>query len=245
MLTDIFDKHTRSISKKMSAKNKSKPVFTVPIFDFENVDENNENAWKEIERISQTGDDRSKTILAGIMVEHYLDRLLKLLFIDYKFLTDRSDYTFSFRISILKSLRLIPNNIITMCDCVRKVRNEFAHNLTINRISEIDKKIQSQIHQLYIENVKKPIDIELIKKLESIYRLGWNYLRTYEQNIKLLREIIDDPEFEKELRGQNLKEMFEMHERLIAEGPIKTVDRGNKIEEIYPKALRIIRSKKN
>lgn len=221
-----------------------KSVFESPMFDFENVDENNEAAFNEFERLSNTGDDRSKTILAGIIVEHYLDRLLKLLFIDYKVLTDRSDYTFSFKISILKSLRIIPFNILTTCDCVRKTRNEFAHNLTINTISEINKNIQNQIHQLFTENIKSQKELTLIDKFIYIYRNGYNSLRSYEQNIRLLREKIDDPNFENELHVVNNKRIHEMHEKLIARGPIRIIDKGNKIESVYTDSFSVVRSKR-
>lgn len=109
--------------------NDKKPIFENPFFDFENVDDNNDKTIELFDRISETGDDRSKIILAGIIVEWYLDRILKYLFVDYKNLSNRSDFTFSFKISILRSLRLIPLDIVIMCDCVRKIRNEFAHNL--------------------------------------------------------------------------------------------------------------------
>ncbi|HBZ68107.1 MAG TPA: hypothetical protein DEO70_14835 [Bacteroidales bacterium] len=127
-----------------SKKGNKKTVFTISMFDFENVEDNNSKSWKNFERILKTGDDRSKTILAGIIIEHYLDRLLSLLFVDYKFLTERSDFTYSFKISLLKSLRIIPHSIITMCDCVRKVRNEFAHNFEIESINNISKRIKTK-----------------------------------------------------------------------------------------------------
>jgi len=221
-----------------------KPVFTSSMFDFENVDTNNNKTEELFNRIANSGDDRSKVILAGIIVEYYFDRILKLILVDFKALTDRSDFTFSLKIAILKSLRLIPNNIIFMCDCVRKVRNEFAHNLEIDSIENIDKKIKTRIHQLYIENSNQKEDISLIKEFESIYRLGSGNLRTYEQNVKLLREKIDDPNFEKELQNINQKRIFDFHEALIKNGPIKIIERGNEIEEIYPKNLSIIKKKK-
>jgi len=65
--------------------------------------------------------------------------------IDYRALTDRSDFTFSFKIVLLKSLRLIPSNIVNMCDCVRKVRNEFAHNLEIDKIESVKSEIKIKL----------------------------------------------------------------------------------------------------
>lgn len=221
-----------------------KTVFTKSFFDFENVDLNNDKTVELYNRISKTGDDRSKIILAGIIVEWYLDRILKHLFVDYKILTDRSDFTFSFKISILKSLRLIPLNIIIMCDCVRKIRNEFAHNLNIDTINQTEKKFKDQIHQLYVENVENASKIDLIKKFESVYRLGSSHLRTYEKNIFLLREKIDDSNFEKELEKLNNERMFEYHQNLMEKEPIEIIEKGdNKIEVKYSKSFSVMKNK--
>jgi hypothetical protein len=230
----------------MSKQDKmKKTVFLESMFDFNNIDSRNSDSWKQFERISKSGDDRSKAILAGIIIEYYLDRLLKLLFIDYKYLTDRSDFTFSFKISILKSLRLIPINIVNMCDCVRKVRNEFAHNLELNEIVEIKKNLQDQIHQLYVENTSNKNETKLIRKFTGIYNLGYSGLGSFEQNIRLLREKIDDPQFEIELHKINDKRTEEYHENLIAKEPIRIERYKDKIEEIYPNGLGIIKNKNN
>ncbi len=221
-----------------------KTIFTKSLFDFENIDSNNDKTIELYNRISETGDDRSKVILAGIIVEWHLDRILKNLFVDYKNLTDRSDFTFSFKISLLKSLRLIPLNIVTMCDCVRKIRNEFAHNLNIDNINQTEKKFKNQIHQLYVENVENTSENDLIKKFEGVYRLGSSYLRTYEKNVLMLREKIDDPNFEKELQNLNEKRMEKYHKKLIENEPIQIIERGNnQIEVKYSKSFSVIREK--
>jgi hypothetical protein len=222
-----------------------KPVFTVSILDFEKMDENNDKTHELFNRIANTGDDRSKIILAGIIVEFYLDRILKELFVDYKNLTERSDFTFSFKIALLKSLRLIPGNVITMCDCVRRVRNVFAHNLDIDDIDQADKSIKNQVHQLYITNNPEGRENSSIKKFEVVYRLGSGYLRTYEKNVKLLREKLDNPDFEKELQQLNEERMHDYHENLMKNGPIDIIDRGNgEIEERYSRSFSVIKTKR-
>lgn len=224
---------------------KKHSVFKIQFFDFEKVDENNEKSWELYNRLASTGDERSKAIFAGIIVEYYLDRLLKLLFVDYSVLEDRIDYTFSLKISLLRSLRLIPENIINMCDCVRKVRNEFAHNLDKDNIQKINIKIKTRINQLFTENSDIKEEVELIKKFEIIYRLGSSYLRSYEKNVRLLREKMDDHSFIEELRILNEKRMFEMQEKIISNGPIKVIDRGDNIEEVYPQNLHVLKKKKS
>ena len=132
-----------------------KPIFTTSLFDFENVEDNNQKSIKNYSRIVNTGDHRSRIILAGIIVESYFDRILKCFFIDYKNLSERSDFTFSFKISLLKSMRIIPNEIIVTCDLVRKVRNVFAHNFDVDLIDNIDPKLIKNINQLYREKTNQ------------------------------------------------------------------------------------------
>jgi len=223
-----------------------KTVFTSSLFDFEIIEDNNRKSIENYSRITNTGDDRSRIILAGIIIESYFDRILKCFFIDYKNLSDRSDFTFSFKISLLKSLRFIPNEIIIMCDVVRKVRNIFAHNFDIDKIEQIDSKLIKNINQLHREKTKRNINVSLIEKFHTIYSLGYSELRTYEKNIKLLRETIDNPNFENELQKINDERMYHFYEKIKSEGPIKIIDRGNgEIEEIYPYNYSIIKSTKN
>ncbi|WP_454059261.1 hypothetical protein [Elizabethkingia ursingii] len=223
-----------------------KPIFTSSLFDFEMVEDNNKKTLENYDRIINTGDHRSRIILAGIIVESYFDRIIKCFFIDYKNLTDRSDFTFSFKISLLKSMRLIPNDIIVMCDLVRKVRNVFAHNFEIDHIEEIDIKLIKHINQLYKERTRKLEEKDLIDKFHAIYSIGYSELRTYEKNVKLLRETIDDPVFEKDLERINLQRMHIFHEKIKENGPIRVIDRGNgEIEEIYPYRLSVVKKKRD
>jgi len=221
-----------------------KPIFSTPLFDFENVEDNNQKSIENYSRIINTGDHRSRIILAGIIVESYFDRILKCFFIDYKNLSDRSDFTFSFKISLLKSMRIIPNETIVMCDLVRKVRNVFAHNFEIDIIDDIDHKLVKNINQLYREKTKSKIEKELIEKFHSLYSLGYSELRTYEKNVKLLRETVDDVNFEKNIQKINEDRRHVFHENLRKEKPLKTIDKGNgEIEELFPHGLIVIRKK--
>ncbi|MDH6254200.1 hypothetical protein M2347_003927 [Chryseobacterium sp. H1D6B] len=221
-----------------------KTIFTSSLFDFENVEDNNQKSIENYSRIINTGDHRSRIVLAGIIVESYFDRLLKCFFIDYKNLSDRSDFTFSFKISLLKSMRIIPNEIIVLCDMIRKVRNIFAHNFEIDVIDDIDPKLVKNINQLYREKTKSKIEKELIEKFHSLYSLGYSELRAYEKNVKLLRETVDDENFEKDIQKINESRRHIFYENLRKGKPIKTIDRGNgEIEEVFSQGLSVIRKK--
>ena len=139
---------------------------------------------------------------------------------------------------------MIPNNIILRCDMVRKVRNIFAHNFEIDKIEQIDTKLIKSISQLYKERIQKDENKELIDKFHAIYKFGYSELRTFEKNIKLLREKIDDPNLEKELRRINDERRHTFQEEVIKKGPLRVIDKGNgEIEEIYPHHISVIKNK--
>lgn len=117
--------------------------------------------------------------------------------------------------------------------------------LIISNINQIAKKFTNQIDQLYIEKIGKSPKIPLIKKFEGIYRVGSGNLRSFEKNILLLREKIDDPSFEKELRILNDKRMDEFNEKLMKNEPIEIIERkNNEIEVKYSKSFSVIKKKK-
>jgi len=141
-------------------------------------------------------------------------------------------------------MRIIPNETIVMCDLVRKVRNIFAHNFEIDVIDDIDSKLIKNINQLYREKTKSTIEKELIEKFHSLYSRGYSELRTYEKNVKLLRETVDDVDFEKNIKKINEDRRHIFHENLRKEKPIKTIDRGNgEVEDVFPQGLSVIRKK--
>ena len=60
---------------------------------------------------------------------------------------------------------------------------------------------------------------------------------------KLLREKIDSPDFIESLFQLNEERNSEVREALIKNGPLKIVEKGNYIDEIYPKNLVVRRNK--
>jgi hypothetical protein len=220
-----------------------KTVFLKPFQDFENTDANNQLTFEFHNKIKLTGDHRSRVILSGIIVEYHIDRLLKILFIDYKHLTEKSEFTFSFKISLLKSLRIIPQNILTNCDCIRKVRNEFAHNLGLEIIDNLDQKILSNVIQCF-SDLKSNSNIKShIGRFESIHFFTTGYLRSYEQNFRLLREKMDSEEFIDGLEKLNQERTFKSMDELIKKGPINIIEKGGKIEEYYKNNFVVVRNK--
>ena len=62
-------------------------------------------------------------------IENRVDKMLKSIIARYKDIEKDSDFTFSMKIKLLDSMRLIPRSITRGAHLIRKIRNEFAHNL--------------------------------------------------------------------------------------------------------------------
>lgn len=222
-----------------------KTVFTKSLFDFEKVEENNNEVIGLHKRINDAKDERSIVIFCSLISEYYLDKILKCFFINYKELESRSDYTFSFKISLLKSLNFIPSEIIQMIDIVRKIRNKFAHELLIEKISDLNRNLTVPLTQIYKkEHFAKKGEVEYLEMFKAIFTFGYSYLRTYEKNFKLLREKIESEEFQMEMEKLNNERMNNYHDEIVKKGPLEIIEKGDQIIERYSNSYSIIRNKK-
>ena len=128
---------------------KTHPAFDREFVDFEGMNSNNQQAEEIYAKLKNDSNHRSRVIMAGIITENYIDRFLKLFFVNFTELTDIMAFNFSFKIKLIRSLNFIPADILKYCDCIRESRNQFAHNLDIETIDHIKPKTKAQIENLY------------------------------------------------------------------------------------------------
>jgi hypothetical protein len=83
-----------------------------------------------IKRIENLKDDRLYALVAELLAENAVNIYLSEIMPRYKQeLADKRDFTFSLKIIIARELRFSPARYFNGADILRKVRNEFAHNL--------------------------------------------------------------------------------------------------------------------
>jgi len=80
--------------------------------------------------------DRLLALVAGLVVENAVDSVLRAFLPGFKALNDRA-FTFSMRIRVLEALALVPAHMPRNADFVRDVRNDFAHDLTLQTLSAL------------------------------------------------------------------------------------------------------------
>ncbi len=82
-------------------------------------------------------DERALVLVGALLVENAIDDLLLAFMPGYKKLSDNREFTFSMKTELAKTLGLCPPELFVSVDIVRKIRNDFAHQLTIDTFSKI------------------------------------------------------------------------------------------------------------
>jgi hypothetical protein len=109
---------------------------------------------------------------------------------------------------MLRALNLISEDILTCITLIKDIRNKFAHNIKIHNIEDLSSinngiklihRLENYCMQLEDELVYSKFDSNYISKFKDIAALSIKALRYFQPNMELLREQIEDVEFEKNL----------------------------------------------
>lgn len=172
------------------------------LFNDPHIDILSENKLPDLfQKVKSSGDDRSRSILMNLILEHLTDILLTHLIKNYRKFVKTNKPSFYLKLSLLKSFELLPDQVFASIDCLREIRNKFAHRLEIVNFSDIDEKIQSKIDQTVrlasFEKEEMPQTLE--KKISRIEFHAVVGLYAYEPNLKLLSDHINSPDFKEQL----------------------------------------------
>lgn len=159
---------------------------------FKNIQEKLDSYLKEYEKIS---DDRALAIIGALIIENELDNFLAEWIKIYSYLKNNKDLSFSFKVDLVISLKLIPRKILNAIEPIRKIRNVFAHNLDISTFEEAREfnsdsfsKLYGRIKTLIVWN--KNDDKETFKMLVNMIILALN---VYTKHITKVQDFIWNP----------------------------------------------------
>lgn len=172
-------------------------------FDLWIRDDWNDDIPPFFKRLNKVTDDRSFVILATSVLEYQIERFLKVFIPKYEILIN--DYTnLSTKINIIKAFNLIPPQFGEMCDIIKNIRNDFAHNLKIDNFDDADKskklpKNLLKLKEKWFEfesdmcywSLEKPIRL----MFKDIWRVSLEGLRVYESNVILFRKETENKKF--------------------------------------------------
>ncbi|HPR41302.1 MAG TPA: hypothetical protein PK718_01990 [Candidatus Methanofastidiosa archaeon] len=112
---------------------------------------------RKLNKYQKDGDDRALAIMGALIVENTLDELLSKWINNYNILYKNRDFSFSMKIDLTLAMRIIPTELLTAIDNIRKIRNVFAHNLDAISFEEIISS--DNISENEKKHLKKIIDI--------------------------------------------------------------------------------------
>jgi hypothetical protein len=147
-------------------------------------------------------DERLLAIIGALSTEEALDLFLGSYIPGYKRVSEIKDFTLSMKIEIALSLRLIPSHILNTVDLVRAIRNEFAHNLSIDCFDSLDeekfkKKLEARFQVLFPND--KHNNREVKHTFTSVVEGVIVALGVYASHVKSAKEYIYSNNFSGEL----------------------------------------------
>jgi len=178
---------------------KDETLFYCPLIDvglLDSFDEIQDKMNEYLSKCNTTSDDRALALIGALCIEKELDVFLSEWIKNYKPLAKNKDFTFSFKIELANSLRLIPSKIFNSIEPIRKIRNIFAHNLeidTFEKAKEFDSKADKPSFVMLYDKVKAfhkwevTDDKRTFKHLMAIIILG---LRVYTKHVLKLSNYI-------------------------------------------------------
>src|SRR5262249_40417519 len=128
------------------------------------------------------------------------------------------------KIALVYALKIIPEQITECADVIRLIRNSFAHDLNIDSFAKTryTARVQQLCSQIYgKEYIKAKSESELFWGISFLAIAG---LSLYVPNVQQLRERLDDPRSEAEIREENRKKFEQAIKAAAAEMPDSTED---------------------
>ena len=222
-----------------------KTLFVQPFENIGEADKQNREGQRLYKKLEETKDDRSKVLVAALIVEYEINKILEMIFRKPKKIIENRDVSFALKIDLIEGLGLIPQHIIDCADAVRTVRNKYAHELDIDSLSNLDKAI---VNMLVTRHGKIPqMNKDKIEDVRELFRricfVAISGLALYEYNIKCLIEAINDHAFLTELERKNqerqqniLKELMPFAETVDLKGGGKVLRLGTEEFEAWRKS---------
>ncbi|PKN89329.1 MAG: hypothetical protein CVU51_00805 [Deltaproteobacteria bacterium HGW-Deltaproteobacteria-1] len=159
-------------------------------------------------------DERAVALVAAMVVEDGVNKLVAAYVPGYKDLAAKSDFTFSMRIELAQALRLCPSRLLGAADTLRRIRNEFAHKLTLKTFDGCKagslESARSHLRQIQPAMELNKSNREIVTNLASVVYLA---LRGYSFHVTRLNQYIRE---EKDFREALHKHCIEKYPQIVA-----------------------------
>lgn len=160
-------------------------LFTKPLLRFFK-----ENPLPELYRkTGSLNDDRLLAIVTALIIEDRIDAALGSFLPKYRKLTENTDFTFSLKIALCEALGQIPPSILNAANTLRKIRNEFAHNLDITSFTGIKESLtralitqRANVYGAVADKLREPRS-SLVEEFRAVAFFCISGLEAYRHNM--------------------------------------------------------------
>ena len=229
--------------KKEFFAEKGESLFIEPVASI--LNELKDSAGPSYEIVDSAKDERSKAILAAIVVESNLDSILKIWLPGFdKLVKDKNkDLTFSMKISLLRAMNLIPEHILEAADRIRDVRNAFAHKLEIKELNQLEQSTEGRLTGLYNRIFGSSPDNTLRDRHDALIKFAVQGLRAYAANVQLLRNALLAENFVSNLvNNENARQAENLAKMLATQTPMTSIVVGSSSVNVYPDGITVVSS---
>jgi hypothetical protein len=143
--------------------------------------------------------DRAFILVSAVALEQKISILLESLLPSISSLEDNKEFTFSFKTNLLKSFDLYNAKVIEYIHLIRKIRNEFAHDLTISNFEKLHSGTINHIDQCFTNIKPNRESKEIREKIEAIVKWLFWELISLEPYTKKLRAVLTSRETKERL----------------------------------------------
>lgn len=179
---------------------KGEAVFNRPldfILNADKVTQLQEEIEKTTLQVAELKDDRLLVLICDLLVENAVETYLSQIMLGYnKELADNKNFTFSLKISVAKALRFSSPKPFRGADIIRRIRNEFVHNLEIKDFSQLKPRLIDEVNKtlkdyclerpLSEKSQKNFLDLTLLTVLGiAVFSLHVTLLNVYVRSDKL------------------------------------------------------------
>lgn len=150
----------------------------------------------ELEHVKEYHDERLLVLLGALIVENALDSFLAGFMPQFSTIRDNRDFSFSMRIDLAKSLRLVPSKVLGAADTVRSIRNDFIHDLKVNSFTEIKTSriaaMRTHLNQFGVPVEQEEGPPQLYNYLVTVTTMA---LRIYGKHLAVMNEFVRSDAF--------------------------------------------------
>lgn len=149
-------------------------------------------------------DERAVALVGALCVEDSLDRMINAFFPASKILHENRDFTFSLKIDIVKACKIMPSRILRDCDRIRKLRNDFAHDLRLKAFSDYE-NFQAVDQAIKEYQASYDLNVSPRKRFEDLVAFVCVALNMYTTHVQIMRKFLESADFMKALRHSKEK----------------------------------------